>query len=65
MLKPEQQQIADGEDSPLCVVNGFGTQSLSLIAVAVREDVHPLPLKPFLVVPELHHQMGWRSRLSF
>jgi len=39
-LKPEQQQIANGEDAPLRVVNGISTQTSSLITVAARENVH-------------------------
>jgi hypothetical protein len=37
-LKPEQQ-TANGEDSPLRVVNGISTQSSSVITVAARENV--------------------------
>jgi len=37
-LKPEQQS-ANGEDSPLRVVNGISTQSSSVITVAARENV--------------------------
>jgi len=39
-VKPEQQQkMANGEDSPLRVVNGISAQTSSLITVAARENL--------------------------
>jgi len=38
-LRPEQRSTANGEDAPLRVVNGIGTQTSSLITVAAMENV--------------------------